>query len=264
MLKGKVAVVTGASGGLGTAICEELGAQGARLVILELNGDHAAQMGRQLRSQGVEVALDLAVDVSCAASVAAAFNRIEDALGVIDILINNAGIREIENIETLPTEEWDRIVGVNLNGPFYCSKFAIPSLKKSNAGAIVNIASVAGLIGIRSRAAYCSSKHGVVGLTKTIAFDLARHNIRVNAVAPGAIPTPMTEAYYEDEVFLEDLNHAVAQGNSGNPQAIADAVAFLCSAKAKFITGTILTVDGGFMAEKSFATNRSKTFVAPD
>lgn len=255
MLQGKTAVVTGASGGLGAAICEELARQGARLVVLELGQERASHSATGLQAQGFDVALGVAVDVSSAASVLDAFDQIRECVGGIDILVNNAGIREIKSIESLPTEEWDRVIGVNLSGPFYCSKFATPLLKENGGGNIVNIASVAGMIGIRSRAAYCASKHGVIGLTKTIAFDLAKHNIRVNAIAPGAIQTPMTEAYYKDEIFLEDLNHSVAQGNSGTPQAIADAVAFLCSPQASFINGAVLPVDGGFIAEKSFTTN---------
>ena len=259
MSSGRTAVVTGASGGLGLAICRALASNGTRIVALDQTEDKVHEAVRLLAESGHPNAIGVVVDIASSESVAAAFSEI-DANGLVpDILVNNAGIREIKSIIDLEPSEWDRVVAVNLNGPYYCSREAALRMRK-NGGSIVNISSVAGLVGIRNRPAYCATKHGLVGLTRNLAFDLASCRIRVNAIAPGAIPTPMTAAYYQDEHFLKGLEHAVALGNSGTPEAIADATVFLCSDYAKFITGIVLPVDGGFMAEKSFAMDDAPSF----
>ena len=257
----KVAVFTGASGGLGQAICLALAENGARIVSVDISEERALTAVETLRVAGFADAIALTANVASAESVADAFARLDRLVDRIDILVNNAGVREIKNVFDLPPAEWDRVMAINLNGPYYCAReVAIRMRDRQTAGSIVNIASVAGLVGIRNRPAYCASKHGVVGLTKNLAFDLSPYGIRVNAVAPGAIATPMTEVYYSDEEFLQGLEHAVALGNTGTPDAIAQATVYLCSPQASFVTGIVLPVDGGFMAEKSFASNASKTF----
>ncbi|MGC0055908.1 SDR family NAD(P)-dependent oxidoreductase (plasmid) [Brucella pituitosa] len=261
MFEGKIAIVTGASGGLGQAICLALAENGARVVAVDVSEERALAAVETLRAEGFSDAIALVANVSSAASVAEAFGQLDQLTDHVDILVNNAGVREIKNVFDLPPAEWDRVMAINLNGPYYCAREAAIRMRdRHTAGSIVNISSVAGLVGIRNRPAYCSSKHGVVGLTKNLAFDLSPYGIRVNAIAPGAIATPMTEAYYSDEEFLKGLEHAVALGNTGTPGAIAQAAVYLCSPQASFVTGVVLPVDGGFMAEKSFASNASKTF----
>lgn len=260
MFEGRLAAVTGASGGLGAAICLALAKAGARVIACDLTIDRARAAVETLDRHGVRGSVPVEINVADYNSVKRSFEQI-DAEGDLDILVNNAGIREIKSILDLSPEEWDRVLAVNLSGPFYCSREAAVRMR-GRGGAIVNIASVAGLVGIRNRPAYCSSKHGVIGLTRNLAFDLAAHGIRVNAVCPGAIPTPMTAAYYQDEHFLAGLEHSVALGNAGTPQAIADAVVYLCSPAASFVTGVALPVDGGFVAEKSFAGAEATSFTS--
>ena len=259
-LEGQVAVVTGAAGGIGEAICLALAHRGARIVVIDVSKEKVQAAADRIRAAAAVDVVQAVADVSSASSVASAYAAIEAETGRIDVLVNNAGVREIKNAIDLAPAEWDRTIGVNLNGPFYCAQEAAKRMRRTGGGAIVNIASVAGLVGIRSRPAYCASKHGLIGLTKVLAFDLAQYGIRVNAVAPGAIPTPMTEAYYRDPVFLRGVSHAVALGNRGTPAAIAEAVAFLCSSAAAYITGVTLPVDGGFLAEKSFAGDDAESF----
>ncbi|KSV87273.1 hypothetical protein N184_31490 [Sinorhizobium sp. GL28] len=246
---------------MGQAICLALAQNGARIVAIDISEERAHVAVETLRTVGYADAIALTANVASAESVAEAFTQLDLLTDRIDILVNNAGVREIKSIFDLAPGEWDRVMAINLNGPYYCAREAAIRMRDRQIhGSIVNIASVAGLVGIRNRPAYCASKHGVVGLTKNLAFDLSPYGIRVNAVAPGAIPTPMTEVYYSDAEFLKGLEHAVALGNSGTPEAIAQAAAYLCSPQASFVTGVVLPVDGGFMAEKSFASNASKTF----
>ncbi len=261
MFEEKIAVVTGASGGLGQALCHALAENGARIVAMDISEERTRAAVESLRAAGFTDAIPLAVNVGSAASVADAFAQLDRLVDRVDILVNNAGVREIKNVFDLTPAEWDRVMAINLNGPYYCAREAAMRMRdRQIAGSIVNISSVAGLVGIRNRPAYCASKHGVVGLTKNLAFDLSPYGVRVNAIAPGAIATPMTEVYYSDEEFLKGLEHAVALGNTGTPGAIAQAAVYLCSPQAGFVTGVVLPVDGGFMAEKSFASNASKTF----
>lgn len=263
MLTGKAAVITGASGGLGLAICSALNAAGASIIVFDKDQNAVDSAEEALRMVGVQVVLGIPVDVACATSVSAGFKQLDhDGLSP-DILVNNAGIREIKPILDLSPTEWDRVVAINLNGPFYCSREAALRMAAAGGGAIVNITSVAGLIGISNRPAYCASKHGLVGLTRNLAFDLAPHRIRVNAIAPGAIRTPLTDAYFEDESFISGLGHSVALKDLGTGTSIGDAVVFLCSERANFITGVTLPVDGGFLAEKSFATPDATSFYSP-
>ena len=260
MFQGKVAVVTGASGGLGSAICRALAEHGARIVAIDVSRERAQDAVDQLAAAGFEGAIPVAADVSSADSVSTAFRAIDEKADRIDILINNAGIREIKSIFDLDPKDWDRVLAVNLSGPYYCAREAALRLRESGAGgAIVNIASVAGMVGIRSRPAYSASKHGLIGLTRNLAFDLAPYKVRANAVAPGLIRTPLTESYYSDEEFVRGIDHTVALGAQGVPASIADAVVFLCSPQAAFVTGITLPVDGGFMAEKGFLSG-SKVF----
>jgi NAD(P)-dependent dehydrogenase (short-subunit alcohol dehydrogenase family) len=174
-------------------------------------------------------------------------------------------VREIKMALDLSPEEWDRVVAINLNGPFYCARAAALMMREQNVGgSIINIASVAGLTAISHRPAYTAAKHGLVGLTKNLARDLAPYKIRVNAVAPGLVRTHLTDSYFQDEAFERGLRHAVPFSERGNAQDIANAVLYLASPLADFVNGVTLPVDGGFLAEKTYAAVDAKHFYSSE
>lgn len=243
----KLVVVTGINGGLGDAIAAAFSAAGASVVGIDREADNP--------HYPVFVA-----DICRATEVAAAFTEIENRHGVPDILINNAGIREVKTILDLKPAEWDRVVGVNLNGLYYCSREAALRMKTHGGGCILNTASVAGQLGITHRPAYVATKHAVIGLTKNLAVDLAPFGIRVNAVAPGTVRTPLTEPYYTDPDFLADLEAVVPLGGRGGPVDVASAFVYLASPMAAYVTGTTLVVDGGWSSSKSFSYGSSSAY----
>jgi len=164
----------------------------------------------------------------------------------------------------MPTDEWDNVIAVNLSGTFYCCQAAARHMRERGGGAIVNLSSVGGLIGLARRPAYTAAKHGVVGLTKSLARDLGPAGIRVNAICPGLIRTPLTEQYFADDAFEEGLRTVVPQGRVGLADDVADAALYLASDQSAYVNGIALTVDGGWLAEKSFAAGDAagKTFLA--
>jgi NAD(P)-dependent dehydrogenase (short-subunit alcohol dehydrogenase family) len=260
LLEGKTAIVTGCSGGLGSAIAAVLSDHGATIVAMDLTTEKVEKACEALRAKGARSVHGIAVDVASAASVAEAFSAAKQKVAKLDILVNNAGVREIKNVLDLSPEEWDRVIAINLSGPFYCAREAALWMRETGGGSIVNIASVAGLTAISHRPAYTAAKHGVVGLTKNLARDLASANIRVNAVAPGVLRTPMTENYYADPEFIRGLKHSVPFHDRGEAVDIGNAVLFLASPLAQFVNGVTLPVDGGWLAEKSYASPEAASF----
>jgi NAD(P)-dependent dehydrogenase (short-subunit alcohol dehydrogenase family) len=251
----KVAVVTGAGGGLGLAIIEKFARGGAAIVALDYSQKMADAAAEKVRSLTKQKVLAIQFDVADHHSVAKAFTAIDQEFKQIDILVNCAGVREVQKIYDLDPEEWRRVIDINLNGPFYCAREAVLRMRKTGGGSIVNIASVAGMMGLTHRPAYNSSKHGIIGLTRNLSLDCAADGIRVNAVAPGLIRTPLTDGYYKDPEFIKGLNEVVPMGaQGGSPEDIADAIAFLCSSEAKFVNGIVLPVDGGWAASKGYTT----------
>jgi NAD(P)-dependent dehydrogenase (short-subunit alcohol dehydrogenase family) len=202
-------------------------------------------------------------DVRDPAAVDAAAAAIVSEAGQIDILVNCAGIREIKNVYEITAEEWQAVIDINVNGLFYWCQAAARRMRESGGGAIINLASVGGLIGLSNRPAYSASKHAVVGLTKSLSRDLAPAGIRVNALCPGVIRTAMTEAYWADDRFENELASVVPLGRSGTADDVAQAALYLASPMSSYVTGVALTVDGGWLAEKSFAVpGGSSTFSA--
>ncbi|MBA3787472.1 MAG: SDR family oxidoreductase [Actinobacteria bacterium] len=247
MLENRVVLVTGAASGIGREIAERFAREGARVSGFDRAGEVAIQG-----------------DVRSPADVERAVDQVVTNEGRIDVLVCSAGVREIGDVYTMATDEWDNVIAVNLSGTFYCCQAAARRMRETGGGAIVNISSVGGLIGLARRPAYTAAKHGVVGLTKSLARDLGPAGIRVNAICPGLIRTPLTEQYFAEAAFEEGLRTVVPQGRVGLAADVADAALYLASDQSAYVNGVALTVDGGWLAEKSFAAGEAaeSTFLA--
>ena len=240
---GKTALVTGGSRGIGREIALTLAGSCDKVAILFAGRrDAAEETVKALEQKGVK-ALAIQCDVSDEAQVSSAVSKVREAFGAIDILVNNAGITRDMLTLRMSAEEFARVIAVNLNGAFHLIKACYRDFLKLGWGRIVNISSVSGLMGNPGQANYASSKAGMIGLTKTIARELAGRGITVNAVCPGFIETDMTEAMNED--ILKKAVAAVPMGRLGTARDVAKATAFLCSQDADYITGAVMQVDGG-------------------
>ena len=242
-LNDRVALVTGASRGIGRAIALHLAARGASVVVCARNLEAAEGVAAELRQQGV-ASFAQSADVAVATEVEGLIKRTIDELGALDILINNAGITRDNLLMRMSEEDWDAVLDTNLKGAFNCCKAVVRPMLKARRGRIINVSSVVGVVGNPGQANYVASKAGLIGLTKTLARELASRNITVNAVAPGLIPeTGMTADLSE-----EARSHMVDQvplGRPGTAEDVAHAVGFLASDQAGYVTGQVLNVDGG-------------------
>ena len=248
----KGVLVTGGGSGIGQAVCLAFAREGADVAVVDVSLEGAEATAQETREIGRK-AVALQVDVSNPAAVQEMVNQATAALGEVDILVNSAGVREIIPFLQLPFAEWQRVISINLTGTFLCSQAIAQYLvAQGRGGKIVNLASVAGLMAVPNRAAYVSSKHAVVGLTKEMAIELADKNIQVNAVAPGVVRTSMTESYFDKPDILASLRKAHPAGRWAQPEEIAGLILFLASSEANFITGATFPIDGGFMAGKAF------------
>lgn len=242
-LKGQVAVVTGGSRGIGAAICKKLAGCGAKVIVNYSSSPQAAEaVVAEIKSAGGEAeALQFSVDNSDA--VDTAFKGILERCGRVDILVNNAGIALDNLVMRTKNEEWQKTLDVNLSGCFYCARAVSRPMMKQRSGRIINISSVIGEMGNAGQAAYAASKAGLIGLTKSLAKELASRNILVNAVTPGYIQTDMTGEM--DEATKEKILSSIPLGEIGSADHIADAVVFLSLPTSRYITGQILAVNGG-------------------
>lgn len=245
-LAGKVAVVTGGASGIGEFTVREMVEEGAKVVIADLNDDLGSKLVQELNQEERQVAY-IHVDVTKEDQVE---NMIEFAVsefGKLDILFNNAGIGSLSPSAELPFEEWRKVLSVNLDGVFLAAKHAIKAMQKNGGGSIVNTASILGHVGQAQTAPYTASKGAVVNLTRTLAVEYVKDNIRVNAVCPGYIETPLLNQL--DEAMKNHLISLHPIGRLGKPEEIAKAVVFLASDDASFVTGSNLLVDGGYTAQ---------------
>jgi len=243
MLKGKIAVVTGASRGIGRAIAVKLAAEGA-VVIINYNRskDEAEKVKEQIEASGGQVKL-IQCNVASFESCEKMFEEVMKEFGRIDILVNNAGITKDGLLMKMSEDDFDAVVDTNLKGAFHCIRFVSRAMIRQRSGRIINISSVSGVLGNAGQANYAASKAGVIGLTKSVARELASRGICVNAVAPGFVETEMTAVL--PEKTQEELKKQIPLGRAGQVQDIANAVAFLASPESDYITGQILSVDGG-------------------
>ncbi len=260
--EGKVALVTGGALGIGRGIVQGFADAGAGVGIADVNRAAAEELAAAIRAAGGRAVATIG-DVSQGADAARMVAETVAALGRLDVLVNNAGIQPMDwyfRVEEMPEEAWDRIIGVNLKGAFLMSKHAIPAIRAAGGGAIVHIASVQGLQSMPGVPAYAASKGGLLSLTRNMALDYAPEGIRVTAICPGTIDSEMvrTSARAEGGDIEANLRRYGAfhpVGRIGRPEDIANAVLFLASDKASFITGEYLCVDGGFMAQGAWASS---------
>jgi len=251
-LTGKVALVTGGASGIGRATALTFARECAKLVIADVNEDGGQQTVHMITENGGEATF-VRVDVSNATEVEAMISKAVETYGRLDCSFNNAGTEGTTMVSTVDYKEadWNRVLSINLTGVWLCMKYEIIQMLKQGSGAIVNTASVAGLVGSRGAgSAYAASKHGVVGLTKTAALEYAKQGIRVNCVCPGVIRTPMMERMLTRHPELEQRYiDAEPSGRLGTPEEVAETVVWLCSDAASFVTGHTMTVDGGMVAQ---------------
>jgi 3-oxoacyl-[acyl-carrier protein] reductase len=244
-LSGKVALVTGAGQGIGRAIAQRLAESGARVCINDVNPGTAQGTAETIQATGGQT-MEFVVSVTDKMSVGTMVQTVVEQWGRLDILVNNAGIEPTASILEMEESDWDNTLAVNLKGTFLCSQAAGRIMRSRGGGVIVNIASIAGhSIPITLRSAYCASKAGMVGFTKECAREFAEYGIRVNAICPGVIVTPMTEKLRHNEAMMAKWMQEIPQRRLGQADEVAELVLFLCSDSASYIAGQAIHVDGG-------------------
>ena len=243
-LKGKVALVTGGGQGIGQVIGNHLAKIGAHVVFGDINLKNAEKSAEDVSASGGKASAIL-LNVTDSENVKVAFDSIKSEFKSLDILINNAGITKDGLFVRMKEDDWDRVLAVNLKGSFLCGQQAAKHMMKQRQGAIVNIASIVGIMGNAGQANYSASKAGLIGLTKTMARELAPRNITVNAIAPGFIDTEMTQVL--DEKIKDKLVEQIPLSRLGLPEDIAHSVVFLVSSSSSYITGQVLNVNGGML-----------------
>jgi len=243
----KVAMVTGAGSGIGAAIARRMAEEGASVVVADINEEAAGKVAAEIEQAG-GTAFAVRQDVGDPASVEESVRAATDKFGRLDVAVNNAGITgDLAPLAEYTLEGWDKVIAVNLSGVFYGMKHQIPAMLRSGGGSIVNIASILGSVAARDSAGYNAAKHGVVGLTKTAALEYSKDGVRVNAIGPGYIDTPLLQAL--DRQVYDGLVDLHPIGRLGKPEEVAELALFLASDKASFVTGSYHLVDGGYTAQ---------------
>jgi 3-oxoacyl-[acyl-carrier protein] reductase len=243
---GRTALVTGAAQGLGRAIASEFAARGARVVVVDIDGDGAARAAAELEAAGT-VATPVATDVSDAEDVARLAEDVRGLCSGIDVVVNNAGVLDdFKPVLEVSERLWDRVLDVNLKGNFLVTKALLPQLLERGGGAVVNIASMAGTIAGAGGAAYTASKHGVIGLTRQLCLDYGARGIRANAICPGSMDTEMSRSFLADNPAVTKIVESVPAGRQGQPEEVARLACFLAGPEAEFIQGAAVLIDGGW------------------
>lgn len=258
MVENKVVFITGAASGIGYEISADFAKAGAKIVLTDINEDAVKEAAQTLKNQGFQ-AVGIKVDVTDETELSAAIDQAVKEFGSLDVLINNAGMQFVSPIEEFPTEKFELLVKIMLVAPFVATKYVFPIMKKQGKGRIINMASINGLVGFAGKAAYNSSKHGVIGLTKVAALEGAEYGITVNAMCPGYVDTPLvrnqmgdlakTRNVSLDKVLEEVIYPLVPQKRLLSVQEISDYTMFLASDKASGITGQAVVLDGGYTAQ---------------
>lgn len=246
-LNGKIAVVTGSAQGLGKGYAKGIAEAGANVVCVDINFEGASQTVAEIKNDGF-YAEAVKLNVGNAIEVADAMSSLAQRHGKIDILINNAGVEDISPYIDVTEKQFDKIVGVNLRGAFFTAQAASKIMKVQRAGKILNIGSLGSAIGLAESSVYCATKSGILGITRTMAIELAKYNIQVNAIGPGYFRTPMTEPFFQDPEHKRWIEERIPAGRVGTVEDLLGAVIFLCSAASDYITGQILYIDGGWLA----------------
>jgi NAD(P)-dependent dehydrogenase (short-subunit alcohol dehydrogenase family) len=248
-LAGRVAIVTGAGSGIGRAIALAYAAEGARTTVVDVDARTAEATASAIRAGGGEAAVSV-TDVSDSRQVQAMVRSVRDRFGAVHILCNNAGVGQpVQRVADLSEATWDRVMGTNARGSFLCAKYLIPELLRAGGGAIVNVASDLGYLGVPGLGAYCMSKGALLQLTRVLAVEHAGDNIRVNAICPTMVDTPMARQTIDSQAdpagWLRLVEDSIPMGRIGRPEEIARVAVFLASDEASFMTGSIVAVDGG-------------------
>ena len=248
LFEGKVSLVTGGGSGIGQAACRLYAREGARVVVSDIDekgGNETTEEIRGMNGDAIFVRADVSKPEDCEAMVAAALGQ----YGRLDIAFNNAGIGGESNpTADYSVEGWQKVISINLSGVFYCMKYQIPAMLNSGGGAIVNMASILGQVAFENSSAYVAAKHGVVGLTKNAALEYAKQGLRINSVGPAFIRTPLIAALEENKQAEDMLISLHPIGRLGEPEEVAEAVIWLSSEKASFVTGAYFEIDGGYLA----------------
>jgi NAD(P)-dependent dehydrogenase (short-subunit alcohol dehydrogenase family) len=250
-LAGKTALITGGGTGIGRAIAVAFAREGAKVAVAGRRVEKLQDTLREMEPHGGET-LAIRCDVSKAKDAERAVQETADAFGSLNVLVNNAGALHVSTIEAMTEEQWDRLMGINLKGPFLMSRAALGEFRKAGGGAIVNIGSVLGLIGMKDRAAYCASKGGVTLLTKALALDHAHENVRVNCICPSIVETELVAGLFAEGAAGEALRKTriagIPLGRMGRPEDVAEMAVFLASEESSWLTGTAIPLDGGLSA----------------
>jgi 2-keto-3-deoxy-L-fuconate dehydrogenase len=245
-------MVTGGGSGIGRAISAVFGAQGAHVVVVDLDGDAAKETASRITAAGGRA--DAAqCDVTDSIAVSSAFEKIVGRTGRLDILINNAGIAHVGNIEQTPEDDFDRLYRVNVKGVYLCSRAAVPVMVKQGGGVILNMASIVAFIGVPDRFAYSMTKGAVLTMTKSVAVDYVKQNVRCNCICPARIHTPFVDGFVKknypgrEDAVLQELAEYQPMGRMGTPEEVAYLALYLCSDEASFVTGQAYPLDGGVL-----------------
>ncbi len=247
-LKNKVAVITGSRRGIGKAIAEKLAQAGAKVVISDINQKDCEKTAKKTAKKYKVKTFGFKCDVSDEEEIKKLIKETVKKFNKLDILVNNAGIFFQKPVEKYKEEDWNKLIDINLKGVFLCSKTALKELKKTK-GKIINLASIAGLIGYPQASSYCAAKGGIIAMTKEMAVEFAEHKINVNAIAPGAIETPMTSFIKENKKQYKQTLAAIPLNRMGKPKEIGNAALYLASDEADYVTGHTLVVDGGWTSQ---------------